>query len=285
MGGRAPRRVRAAGLAVVLGLGVILGPGAGGAEAQTQAQTLADIRAELEAVRDALAGLQAELAPGAGVAASEAVAGSVLDRVDALERSVQRLTAATDELGFRIDAVVADGTNRIGDIEFRLSELEGGDPASAPPTVPLGGEGAAPGAAAPVPGPDTPALLAGERAAFDAAAAAHAAGDWSGAVALLDAFAEAYPLGVLTPRAHLLRADALEQMGDAAAAARAWLAGYGADPDGATAPGALLGLGSALARLDQAEEACIMLDEVLLRFPDSAEASDADDARTEIGCP
>ena len=41
-----------------------------------------------------------------------------------MEAEVQRLTAATERLTNRVDSVVRDGTNRIGDLEFRLCELE-----------------------------------------------------------------------------------------------------------------------------------------------------------------
>ncbi|MGY6632348.1 MAG: tol-pal system protein [Alkalilacustris sp.] len=256
---------------------VLAAPAAGG--------TLADIRSDLEALRAELAQLQAELAPGPGTGSGqEAVPESVLDRVSRLEGAVQRLTGMTDELQFRIERVVADGTNRIGDIEFRLNELAGQDPAAFVPPEPLGG--AADPAAWGAPAEEaTPAPLAGEQAAFDAAEALHAAGDWIGAEVAFADFAEAYPVSALLARGHLLRADALERLDEPARAARAWLSAYQADAGGVTAPVALLGLGSALAALEQGEEACIMLDELRVRFPASPEAAAGEDKRAEIGCP
>ena len=52
------------------------------------------------------------------------VSGSVLERVDQIEAQLERLTSRVEELNFRIDSVVSDGTNRLGDLEFRLCELE-----------------------------------------------------------------------------------------------------------------------------------------------------------------
>ena len=265
---------RGAALALALALG---------GAAPAHAQTLADLRSDLDAVRADLAQLQRELAPGDGTTISDPVPDTVLDRVAGLERSVQRLTALAEDLAFRIDRIVADGSNRIGDIEFRLAELEGSAPSDVPPSQPLGGTSAAP---SPVDTGDTGnTTVVGEQAAFDTASAAHERGDWAEAEVALAGFAEAYPVGALTPRAHLLRADALERLGEPARAARAWLAAFDADPDGPSAPSALLGLGSALAVLDQPEEACIMLDELALRFPDTPEVSDAEGVRAEIGCP
>ncbi|MGY6411075.1 MAG: tol-pal system protein [Alkalilacustris sp.] len=271
--------------AAVLAVLIVTGPALALAQ-DARTQTLADIRAELAALSGELQRLRAELAQGSGPS-GDIAADTVLERVERMERAVQQLTAQTEELGFRIDRVVADGTNRIADIEFRLGELEGGDPAAAPPPAPLGGEvqALAPPPAAPGAGEDGPFLAVGEQAAFDEAAALHAAGDWAAADAALGAFTEAFPVGPLTPRAHLLRAEARAQLGDRAGEARSALAAFNADQSGPEAPAALLVLGSALASLQQTEEACIMLDELQARFADSPQAADAADTRAEIGCP
>jgi hypothetical protein len=48
----------------------------------------------------------------------------MLQRMDALEAEIRRLAALTEDLQIRVDSVVRDGTNRVGDLEFRLCELE-----------------------------------------------------------------------------------------------------------------------------------------------------------------
>lgn len=277
------RRAGLLGLACGLALAVALAvPGA----AQDRAQALADIRAELGALAAEMAALRAELSGSGGTGAGTG-GGSVLDRVQAAESELARLTALTEELEIRIRRVVADGGNRIADLEFRLTELEGGDTAALGRGTPLGGDAAE---AVPAPAPSSgpsggPQLAVGEQAAFDAARAAHDAGDWADAAARLAEFAEAYPVGPLTAEAHRLRAGALTRLGETTAAARAWLAAFNADPEGPRAAEALLELGRGLAGLGQLSEGCIMLDEVGLRFADRPEAGAALAARAELGCP
>ena len=129
-----------------LALALLLAPAGAGAQ---QAGTLADIRQELAVLFVELQKLKRELSTTGG-AAQPADSGPLLDRVNAIEGQVQRLTAKTEELEFRIDRVVRDGTNRVGDLEFRLCELEPGcDIAGLEPGDTLGG-------VAPQTGGDTP---------------------------------------------------------------------------------------------------------------------------------
>ena len=108
-------------------------------QAQERTQTLADIRQDLSVLYYELQRLNRELsttqAPsGIGSGAS------VNDRLDAIEAELRRLTGATEKLEFRINQVVKDGTNRVGDLEFRLVELEGGDISTLGETSTLGGD-------------------------------------------------------------------------------------------------------------------------------------------------
>jgi len=263
-------------------------------KAQDRVQTLADIRQELTVLFVEIQRLRGELNTTGGASAPSG-AGSTLDRVNAIEAQVTRLTAKTEELEFRINQVVSDGTNRVGDLEFRLCELEAGcDISKLGETSTLGGGSlpdvtgpAAPAiAATPDPGPESGAgqLAVAERADFDAALAAFEAGNPTEASELFGRFVETYPGGPLTGRAHYLRGEALEAQGMVAEAARAWLASYSGDPDGASAADALFKLGTALGQLGQLNEACATLGEVGNRFPGSAAASDAQAARASLGC-
>ena len=108
---------------IMVALGLALGPVA--AQAQ-EAQTLADVRQELTVLNVEVQKLRRELSTTGGASVTVGN-GSVLDRVNAMESELARLTSKTEELENRINRVVADGTNRIGDLEFRLVELEGGD--------------------------------------------------------------------------------------------------------------------------------------------------------------
>ena len=88
--------------------------------AQERVQTLADIRQDLNILYVEIQRLKGELSTTQGPSVSVAT-GSVLERVQNIETELQRLTALSEELQFRVERVVQDGTNRVGDLEFRLS--------------------------------------------------------------------------------------------------------------------------------------------------------------------
>ncbi len=241
--------------ALIVALGLAFGPVA--AQAQ-DAQTLADVRQELTVLNVEVQKLRRELSTTGG--ASVAVTGgSVLERVNAMESELQRLTSKTEELENRINRVVTDGTNRIGDLEFRLVELEGGDVGSLGQTSTLGG-GEMPATmapATPVPAPadplantstptNTAELAVGEKTDFERAKAALADGDFRSAADQFATFNQTYPGGPLGPEADLRRGDALDGLGDTREAARAYLASFSADPAGPVAAEALYQLGSSL---------------------------------------
>ena len=95
--------------------------------AQDREQTLADIRQDLTVLFVEVQNLRRELSTTSGPSVN--LSGTnIPGRVDQLEAELARLTAQTEELQNRVDRIVTDGTNRIGDLEFRLVELEGGDP-------------------------------------------------------------------------------------------------------------------------------------------------------------
>lgn len=254
--------------------------------AQDRAQTIADIRAELQLLKGELEALRAEL-NATGAAQGTGATGPALSRLDAIEAAVVSLTGKAEAIENRLNRVVADGTNRIGDIEFRLTELAGGDLGAIPPTPPLGGEAApVPAAPAPAPGPSAggPELAVNEQAEFDRAKEVLGSGDFRAAAEQFAAFAAAFPGGPLTQEAHVLRGDALAQLGATADAARAYLEAFSGAPDGAKAAEALFKLGQSLQQLGQTPEACVTLAEVGTRFPGSQPAADAAAAMRAFGC-
>jgi tol-pal system protein YbgF len=255
--------------------------------AQDRERTLADIRQELSVLYVEVQKLKRELSTTGGVS-TPTVGGSVLDRVAAMEAELQRLTAQTESLGNRVNRVVSDGTNRIGDLEFRLCELEAAcDVSTLGDTSTLGGaqEGAALTAPAPEPtGTPSTEMAVGEESDFNAAKAAFDAGDFAGAVQKLTAFNTAYPGSPLAPEAEVMRGKALAQQGDTREAARAYLAGFSANPAGPRAPEALHLLGAALGTLGQTEQACITLAEVGARFPGQPAAASAQADMAKLGC-
>ena len=263
---------------------------AGPAVAQTGEETLADIRQQLSVLYVEMQSLKRELST-TGAPAISAGGGSVLDRMAAMEAELQRLTAKSEELENRIDRVVTDGTNRIGDLEFRLCELESGcDVSTLSQGTTLGG-GAMPGAGAGGTAGGTgsaagggESLAVGEQADFDRAKAAFDAGDHAGAAGLFMSFTQTYTAGPLYGEAHFWRGEALSRQGDAQGAARAFLDSFSGAPNGPVAPQALFRLGQSLGALGQSQEACVTLAEVGVRFPGAPAAAEAAAARQSLGC-
>lgn len=272
-------------LVLAMGIALVM-PLAGPAAAQDD-QTLADIRQELSVLFVDIQRLKRELsttgAPGGTVSG-----GSVLDRVNAIEAELQRLTSQTEQLEFRVNQVVSDGTNRIGDLEFRLCELEAScDIATLAEGSTLGG-GAAPATpvapVTPAPQTDVSQLAVGEAQDFQRASEALASGDFQAAADQLATFNQTYPGSPVAVKVDLMRGEALEGLGDMPGAARAYLNAFSVDPNGADAPRALYKLGSSLGALGQTNEACVTLGEVQTRFPASASVGDAQAAQQSLGC-
>lgn len=249
--------------------------------------TLADIRAQLRELNAQLQSLQGELT-STGATGVDLSGTSALERIDAMEAELRRLTGQTEEIEFRVNRVVSDGTNRIGDLEFRICELEENcDIGSLGETPTLGGDTgtAPPPRAAPEPGAAEGAQLAvGEQADFDRAKEALDSGSFRSAADLFATFAETYTSGSLTNEAHYLRGQALSQLGDDAEAARAYLEAFSGAPQGPRAPDALLNLGVKLNALGQRRDACATLAEVTTRFPDAPASTAAQSTRASIGC-
>ncbi|MGR3540748.1 MAG: tetratricopeptide repeat protein [Hasllibacter sp.] len=251
--------------------------------AQDRSATLADIRQQLVLLNGEVQGLRRELSTTGGPALN--LPASALERIDAIEAELQRLTSATEALTGRVDRVVSDGTRRIGDLEFRLVELEGGDISTLGETSTLGG-GELPAAATPATPVTGGAQLAlGEQADFDAAQAAFDGGDYASAATLFATFADSYPGGPLTGTAKFREGEALERSGDLPGAARAYLAAFSGDPNGASAGDALFRLGLALRDLGQTQEACVTLAETQGRFAGTGAASQAGEAARAMACP
>lgn len=247
------------------------------------AETVADIRAEISALSTVVADLARELSSGSA-AGQPGFDGSLLERVDQIRDELARLTGRTEEMEFRIRRVVDEASNRLGDLEFRVTELEGGD-VSALQNRPLGGDIAAPAPLSPTPAVPQAEFAAGERAAYEGAISLADAGDSEGAIDALRDFLDLFPGSPLSVDAAMRLASLQRDAGAEPDAARTYLNLYLADTEGPSAPPALLGLGRSLGRLAQVEEACVMFDELRDRFGGTTEALEAESARIEIGCP
>ncbi|MDW3118663.1 MAG: tol-pal system protein YbgF [Roseovarius pacificus] len=263
--------------------------------AQAQEETLADIRQELSVLYVEIQKLKRELNT-TGAAGQLTGSGTLIERVNAIESELQRLTSQTEQLEYKVERVAEDGANRIGDLEFRLCELEEGcDIGALGDSSTLGGiETSGGGSNAGMVNPslddatgdaNAPQLAVSEKADFDRAKAALEAGNYAEAAAQFETFRQSYPGGPMTARAGLLRGEALEGAGDLKAAARAYLDTFSTDKTGPEAPQSLYRLGAALGQLGQTEQACVTLAEVGNRFPGDQAVGQAQSAMTDLGCP
>ena len=249
-------------------------------------QTLADIRGQIASLSQDIEGLRGQLSASGQL--TTGVAGNTpLERLNAIEAELQRLTSKTEELEFRINRITTDGTNRLGDLEFRLCEIEDGcDVSQLGNTPALGGVDNISVVPTPAePAENGPDLAVNEQADFERAEGALASSDFRSAADLFAAFVEAYPGSPLTARAQLGRGEALDGLGDASNAARAYLDSFSTAPNGEFAADALLGLGRNLGTLGQVPDACVTLAEIGTRFPDSPLVLDAQAEMRTLGCP
>lgn len=253
-----------------------------GGSVQAQDQTLADIRQELSVVYVEIQKLKRELSTTGGASGGQNN-GSLIERVETLEAQLQSVTARSEEIELHLERVVDDGTNRIGDLEFRICELEPScDIATLTMGSTLGGETSAVNT---TPAPtDTVQLAVGEEADFAAAKAAIEAGNFTEAVDSFEAFTTNYPGSPLSQEAHFLRGTAFESLAQTSPAARAFLASFSGDPNGPFAPKALHRLGISLGALGQQNEACLMLGEIETRFPSSNVVGEAQASMRSLGC-
>ena len=255
---------------------------------QSKEETLADIRQELVFLNTEIQNLNRELSTTSGADAPSG-AGTLLQRTDALEQELRRVTGLVENLEFRINRVVADGTNRIGDLHFRLVELEGGDVTNLPDLPVLGGPDAGgttltgTGGQATTDGTNVE-LAASEQADFDRAKIDVEAGNYADGATKFDQFLLTYPDGPLTGEAHYWRAEALAGQGDWSNAARAFLESFSGTPQGTVAPKSLYRWGVSLAQLGQTQDACNTLGEVELRYPNASEVNDARNEMTALSC-
>ena len=251
--------------------------------AQSNEETLADIRQELTFLNIEIQRLNQELTTSNSTGKPIAGSGSLLQRTDALEQELRRITGVVENLQFRIGQIVQDGTNRIGDLEFRLVELEGGDVTTLGQTSTLGGLDTATSAQTPT--QDTGIeLTASEQGDFDRAKGAIEAGDFAEAVTQFDQFLLTYPNGPLTSEVHYWRAEGLAGQGDWSNAARAFLESFSGTPDADIAPKSLYRLGVSLAQLGQTQDACATLGEVERRYPAAVEVGQAQSEMTALSC-
>jgi tol-pal system protein YbgF len=257
------------------------------APAAAQGQNLADVKAELDTLSAQIGQLRNELVRTGAAGGLPTEAASGLTRLDQLEAELKRLTDRVDVLTNDVIRITEDASNRVGDIEFRLTELEGGDTSVKPEPAQLGGGVTRPmprPVAAAVAPPGTGTLAVAEQSDFDAAVAAASAGDNARAAELFAKFLQDYPGGPLATEAQYRRGEALAAAQDWRGAARSFLDAFSGAPQDPRAPHALYQLAVSLGNLGQVTEACLTLTEVDNRYPGSEVAGQVAAQRQALAC-
>lgn len=247
---------------------------------------LASIRTELTQLYAEIKGLRAQLETEAAQGVAPEITGPSTLRLDRLEEEMRVLTGRVENLAFRVGQIAEDGTRRIGDLEFRLVELEGGDVSQLGETPLLGGEAVAavtPAPAAPASG-TTVELAVGEESDFDAAQQSLGDGEYANAILQFGQFLSDYPGGPLSARAMFHMGEAQEALAQHKEAARSFLDSFSADPKGSYAAQALMRVGVSLSNLGKVENACQTWSEVLVRYPNSDVVAPTKENQQKFGC-
>lgn len=222
------------------------------------AQTLEDVRLDITELSELMQELRSELLTTGNSGVSQDSVGTILQRLNTLEADLSAALGKVETLEFRIVQIADDATRRIGDLEFRLTELEGGDTGSLTTPPPLGGEAAS--------DDDGQELASDEQRSFDAGVTLYDAGEFQAAADQFASFTTTYPGGPLTSEAQYRRGLALAGLQDWGGAARSYLDSFSGAPDGPVAPVALYELAASLGALGQTEQACLTLDEIGVRY-------------------
>ncbi|WP_353217425.1 YbgF trimerization domain-containing protein [Sandarakinorhabdus sp.] len=210
-------------------------------------------------------------------------------RVDALESSLKGMTGQIEAMEYKLRQL-EDGQRRLkGDVEFRLTALEGSRAAAA--AVPADGTTpAAPAAAAPpAPSPATPAAKpATADTAWALAYPKVTARDWPAVETAMTRFAAEWPKSPRAAQAKYWLGRSHAARSQHAQAAQAFLNVYQSAPRSAPAPDALIGLAGALTAMAKTNNACQVLDELTAvygaKLTDTQKA-DAGRQRVRAKCP
>lgn len=254
------------------GTGLIFGAAlAGMASAQgtwTGSSSPEDLRYRLDILDAELADIRARLGGGGSSSQSTGGGGASDARVNALEGELRRLIATVEQMQNTQRQLSQQLANRLGDVEFRLTELEGGDPSE---VAPLQLPGASTGGGATVESSNTGsqqlALSVSEQGDFDRAVRDVQQGRFDQAEDRLLDFIGSYPSSPLQANAFLWLGESQFARGIYADAASNYLKAYNVDRIGPIAPESLYKVGVSLGRLGQINEACLTLREVRAQFP------------------
>jgi len=227
-----------------------------------------------------------------------------LNKLQDLTREISALRGEIEQLDFRIRQIEDKQRKGFEDLEYRIIELEGGDPSllfennadqglqrqgalqdggSAPTSGGTLGRLTVDSQGAPAPAPAN--ANASERAAFDAGVSAARAGRLDEANRLLEGVVGRYPDSGLAGEAYYWLGESRFGGGDYQGAATSFLDAATLYPTNGLAPQSLLRLGVTLSLLGQTDVACSTLREVGERYPGAGDVVNrARDEAIRVGC-
>ena len=228
--------------------------------------------------------------------------GDFLTRLEQVKAEISRVTNELEQLEFRMRQHEQQSKQKLEDLEYRIIELEGGDPSilfqSDDPVQPL------PQQQGSLTAPEQPSggtlgtlttnatgqtlaapATSAEQAAFDAGVLAAQAGRQSDAKTLLEGFVTQYPDSPKAGEAYHWLGESYLAGGDYQSAASRFLDAATLYPSNAKAPDSLVKLGMTLSLMGQSQVACSTLAEVRQRYPGAAGAvQQADLEAQRAGC-
>ena len=229
--------------------------------------------AEIADIRGRLGGLST----GSGTASGGNAA--------AFEGEIRRLTAQVEKIQNTQRQIMAELNLRLGDLEFRLNELEGNPTAETVTPFPQTDDTVA-GINVTPDQPEAPETSVSEQSDLDRAIDDVNQGRYDQAEDRLRRFISSYPGSPLIATAWFWLGESQSVRGDYAEAARSFLNGYRTDQVGQRASQNLYKLGVTLGQLGQINEACLTLREVRTRYPNAPDdiPSRADAEADRLSC-
>lgn len=277
--------------------------------AQSRKETLADIRQTLLLLKIEIDALKAEKQQTGDKFLH--MPPDFFERIELFENEITSLINATEHLEFRLDRIVQDGGNRIGDLAFRLCEVDPNcvldDIDLTPPRF---GEGEMKeddfgneetverilrknpademsndvekqvrsyyvteddAAQQSVLNPDD----ISEVDYFEGVKKILIAGNYDDATALFADFVTRYPDSIHLSEGYFVLGNAHIELQKWTEAGEAYLKGFEGNPNDAFSPKNLLGLSFALGKLGYWDDACTILSEISSRYPRSSSATQA----------
>lgn len=237
-------------------------------------------------------------------------------RIAALEAEIQRLTGDIERQRFEMRNLKTDLERRLADAELRIQDLEQGHIGGAAATPPANRQVGTPqrqGNQLPGPlgnlvepqrtpptqtwrAPSTPGgqqqlgQLGGQPSAattlYEQAFATLKDGDYVAAEALFTSFLSQYETHRLAENARYWLAETFYVRNQYQDAAREFAKAYRDNPEGSKAPDNLLKLGLSLSSLNQRDDACIALGQLIKEYGNAARSiiTRADQEMTRLGC-